>query len=190
MLSSTRWASTNFVWSELTVETLASPKHGKIIFTKALLHVSNKRETWLLCFEWIFEWYEDDMAFCVFIVIILRGDGKKRHLDANQFRHCYSNFFRKWRSERYLITAMFKGSSQQLRSSLTTAFLKLGYLSISSIFYGHGLTCVLNLSPRLMKDGKRHWNENRLRCLEKDELRKSSCVHLEEHKIETTFHLF
>ena len=111
MLSSTRWASTNFVWSELTVETLASPKHGKIIFTKALLHVSNKRETWLLCFEWIFEWYEDDMVFCVFIVIILRGDGKKRHLDANQFRHCYSNFFRKWRSERYLITAMFKGSS-------------------------------------------------------------------------------
>ena len=56
MFLSTLWASTKFVRSELTVETLASPKHGKLIFTKVLLkllHVPNKRETWLPCFEWI-----------------------------------------------------------------------------------------------------------------------------------------
>ena len=36
--------------------------------------------------------------------------------------------------------------SQQLQGTLTTAFWKIPY---SSIFYGHGSTCVLNLSSRL-----------------------------------------
>ena len=47
MFSCKRSTSTKFVRSELTVETLASPKHGKIIFTKVLiklLHVPNKTD--------------------------------------------------------------------------------------------------------------------------------------------------
>ena len=92
------------------------------------------------------EWYENDMVFCVFIVIIFRSNGKKRHLDANDFRHCCGNFFGNCNSESYLITTMFKVPSQQLRSTLAIAFCNIPY---SSIFYGHGLTCVLTLSSRL-----------------------------------------
>ena len=68
------------------------------------------------------EWREDDMVFCVFIVIIFKSNDKKRHLDANDVRHCYGNFFRKWHSESYLITAMFKVPSQEIRGTLTIAF--------------------------------------------------------------------
>ena len=63
------------------------------------------------------------MVFRVFIVAILfRINGKNGHLDKNNYRHCYGIFFRKWHSESYLITAMFKVPSQQLRGTLTTAF--------------------------------------------------------------------
>ena len=48
MFSCKRWTSMNFVRSELTVETLASPIHGKIILK---VHVPNKKGTWLPCFE-------------------------------------------------------------------------------------------------------------------------------------------
>ena len=117
MFSSTRWASTKFVRSELTAETSASPKHGKIIFTKVLLTKvpacpkQKRNVTPLFLVDLTFEWYEDDMAFRVFIVIIFRTNGKKTHLYANDFRNCYGNFFRKWHSESYLITAMFKVKS-------------------------------------------------------------------------------
>ena len=69
-----------------------------------------KRDS-LVFVDLTFEWYEDDMAFRVFIVIIFRTNGKKTHLYANDFRNCYGNFFRKWHSESYLITAMFKVKS-------------------------------------------------------------------------------
>ena len=52
----------------------------------------------------------------------LEPTGKIGHLDENDLRHCYGNFFRKWHSESYLITAMFKVRSQQLRGTWTTAF--------------------------------------------------------------------
>ena len=48
----------------------------------------------------------------------------------------------------------------------------------NSIFYGHGSTCVLNLSSDF---GKRHWNENQWRWMEKDQSRKNSSVHLAEY---------
>ena len=54
--------------------------------------------------------------------------------------------FRKWHSESYLITAMLKVPSQQIRGTLLTAFWKIPY---SSLFCGDGSTCVLNLSSRL-----------------------------------------
>ena len=50
--------STKFVRSELTVETLASPKYGKTI----RLWPKQKRNM-------TFEWYEVDMVFPVFVVI-------------------------------------------------------------------------------------------------------------------------
>ena len=56
------------------------------------------------------------------LLFLFRTTGEKGHLDKNDFRQCYGNFFRNWHSERYLITAMFKVPSQQTRGTLTTAF--------------------------------------------------------------------
>ena len=59
------------------------------------------------------------MVFLIFIFIFLfRIDGKKGHLDKNEFRHCYG------KGLCLKITAMFKGRSQQLEATLTAAFLK------------------------------------------------------------------
>ena len=69
-----------------------------------------------------FEWYEDDMAFLL-LLFLFRTNGKKgRHLDENDFRHCYGNFFRKRHSESYLITAMLKVPSQQHFERCLTVF--------------------------------------------------------------------
>ena len=66
MFSLKRWMSTKFVKSELTVETLASLKHGKIIPC-----ANQKRNvTPLFWVDLTFEWYEDVMVFRVFIVVI------------------------------------------------------------------------------------------------------------------------
>ena len=43
-----------------------------------------------------------------------------RHLD--DLSHCYGKFFRKWHSESYLITAMFKVRTLQLQDTSKTAF--------------------------------------------------------------------
>ena len=77
-------------------------------------------------------------------IFLFRTNGKKGHLDENGFHRCYGNFFWKWHSEKYLITAMFKVLSQ--RATLTTVLWKIPY---SWIFYAHGQTYVLNLSSRL-----------------------------------------
>ena len=145
MLSCKRWTSTKFVRSELTVETLASPKHGKIILK---VHVPNKREMWLPCFEKIWplngmkmSWY----SACLLLLFLFRANGKKGHLDEHDFHHYYGSFFWKRHSERYVITAMFKVPSQQIRGTLTTAFWKIPY---RFLFYGQGSTCVLNLLSR------------------------------------------
>ena len=126
MLSCKRCTSTKFARPELTVETVASPKHGKII---RKVHVPNKKETWLplfwadLTFEWFVKmsWY----SACLLLSFFFRTNGKKGHLDENGFHHCYSNFFRKWYSESYLISPMFKVFSQQLRGTLKTTFWKI-----------------------------------------------------------------
>ena len=63
------------------------------------------------------------MVFRVFIfILLLRTNGKKEHLDENDFRHSYVFFFRKCRFESYFITEMFTGLSQQLRDTLKTEF--------------------------------------------------------------------
>ena len=140
MYSCKRWTSTKFVRSELTIETLASPKHGKIIKEK-------RNMTPLFWVDLTFKWYEDDMVFrSLLLLFLFRTNGKKEHLIKNDFRHCYDNVFRKWHFGSYLITAMFKVPSQQMRGTFTTAFWKIPY---SSLFHGRGSTCVLNLSSRL-----------------------------------------
>ena len=59
----------------------------------------------------------------VFIFYFLfRNNGKREQLDGNDFRRCYGNFFSKLSFRKYLITAMFKVLSQQLRGTLTKAF--------------------------------------------------------------------
>ena len=126
MLSCKRCTPTKFVRPELTVETMASPKHGKII---RKVHVPNKKETWLplfwadLTFEWFVKmsWY----SACLLLSFFFRTNGKKGHLDENGFRHCYGNFFRKRYSKSYLISPMFKVFSQQLRGTLKTTFWKI-----------------------------------------------------------------
>ena len=137
--------STKFVRSELTVETLASPKYGKII------RPWPKQKRNMTALFWVDLWPLNGMKMtwysaCLLLLFLFRTNGKKGHLDKNDFRHCYGNFFWKWYSESYLITAMFKVPSQQIRDTLTTAFWKIPN---SSSFYGHGSTCVLNLSSRL-----------------------------------------
>ena len=47
-------------------------------------------------------------------IFFLRTNGKNEHLDENEFRHSYGNY--------YLISAIFKVLSQQLRGTLSTAF--------------------------------------------------------------------
>ena len=80
----------------------------------------------LLSVDLTLKLYEDDMVFRVFLLLFLfRANGKKRHLDEND--HCYGNFFRKCHSSSrfhssYLITAILKVLSQQLRGTVTTTF--------------------------------------------------------------------
>ena len=82
----------------------------------------------LLSVDLTLKLYEDDMVFRVFLLLFLfRANGKKRHLDENDFCHCYGNFFRKCHSSSrfhssYLITAILKVLSQQLRGTVTTTF--------------------------------------------------------------------
>ena len=91
-------------------------------------------------------WRWHDISYInVYYFFLFRFNCTEEHLDENNFRHCYGNFFENtvlectwsqlcstfWnvldhsyiqRSERYLITAMFNVLSQQLRGTLTTAF--------------------------------------------------------------------
>ena len=58
--------STKFVRSELTVKTLASPKREN---NTSIAQTKEKHDCLVLSRSLTFEWYEDDMVFCVFIAI-------------------------------------------------------------------------------------------------------------------------
>ena len=64
---------------------------------------------------------------CSSFLFLFRTNGKKGHLDRNDFCHCYGNFIQKWHSEKYLITAMLKVPSQEFGATLKTRFLKIPY---------------------------------------------------------------
>ena len=55
--------------------------------------MTQTRETPLPCVEITFEWYEGGLVFRIFI-FLFRINGQKAHLDENDFRHCYGNFFK------------------------------------------------------------------------------------------------
>ena len=65
------------------------------------------------------------MVFCVsiFIFFVFRTNGKKEHLDENNFCHWYGNFFESAVLKfSYLIAAMLKVFSRQFGGTLTTVF--------------------------------------------------------------------
>ena len=66
-------------------------------------------------------WY----SACSLLLFLFRTNGKKGHLDENDFDQCYVMLFSqkdKGHSETYLITAMFKVRSQRLQGTLTRPF--------------------------------------------------------------------
>ena len=123
-----RWTSTKFVRSELTVETLASPKHGKIILK---VHVPNKREMWLPCFEKIWplngmkmSWY----STCLLLLFLFRANGKKGHLDEHDFRHCYGSLFSKkafWKlRDHSYVQRLFSANTRHIDNSILKDILQ------------------------------------------------------------------
>ena len=62
------------------------------------------------------------MVFRVFIFNFCLETTVREQVDENDFRPCYGTFFSKVSFKKYLITAMFKVFSQQLRRTFTTAF--------------------------------------------------------------------
>ena len=140
------------------------------------VHATNIRETWLPCI-WRLVWALNGLkmtwySLCLLLLFLFRTNGKKGHLDENDLRHCYDNFFRKWHSESCLITAMFKLPFHQLRGRLTIDTLE---------FYILPTWIKMRAKSFIKSFGKRQWNENRWRCVEKDQLRKYPSVHLEVH---------
>ena len=116
-------------------------------------------------------WY----SMSLLLSMLFRMNGKIRHLDENDFCHWRGNFFRKWHSESFLTQVRSNSPLSTITRHIDNSILKDIH---NSIFYGHGSTCVLNLSSDF---GKRHWNENQWRWMEKDQSRKNSSVHLAEY---------
>ena len=59
---------------------------------------------------------------CFHIYFLFNNNGKREQLDGNDSCCCYGIFFSKLSFRKYLITAMFKVLSEQLQSTLATAF--------------------------------------------------------------------
>ena len=135
------WMSTKFVRLELSQKNFT--------FTQTRRYNTkfcDQNETTILRVDVTFEWYEDVMVFGVFIFIFLfRTNGKKRHLDENDFRTIIV-VTPKCHSESYLIAAMFKVPSQELWGTMTTVLWKTPY---SWRFYRQGSRYIVTISSRL-----------------------------------------
>ena len=138
--------------------------------------MTQTREKWDCLFgvELTLEWrYEDAIVFRVFIFIFLfKTTGKKKHLDEDDFCPFYGNFFGKCRSESYLIITLFKVLSQQLWTTLTTAFERHFKMEDFTEMDHH--TCSFFV-------GKKSWNENWQRCLKSYRLHKKPSLCFKEH---------
>ena len=136
MFSWKRWTPRKFIRSVLTVETLASSmfqtkeKCDSLILSRSALRM-------------VWRCYRRPRVRCYYFRLepTVRKDTWIR-VTSVTVMVC----IRKWRFESYLITAVFKVLSQQLRGTLKTAFWKILKVDFESwIFYEHGSTYVLNL---------------------------------------------
>ena len=85
------------------------------------------------------------MVFCVFIFYFLfRSNGKKEHLDENNFHHGYDNYFK----SAVLKVTWFQRSFSAIARHIDNGIWKIFY---SWRFYGHGSTYKLILSWVNMK---------------------------------------
>ena len=146
MFSYKRWTSTEFVRSELTIETLTLPKHEKIMLR---VYVTTKKKNDCLvlsrCNLWIvWRCLGITLVYCYYFC--LEPTVRKNAWARTTSLTVIIIFFKSGVLEVTLITAMIKVPSQHIAGILTTAFGKITY---SCLFHWHGLTCVLNLSSRL-----------------------------------------
>ena len=93
MFSCKRWTSTNFVRSELTVETLAFSKHGEIIL-RSMSQTKEKCDFLVLSRSDLWMVWRCHGITRVFYYLF-RTKGKKGNLNENDFRHRCGNFFQK-----------------------------------------------------------------------------------------------
>ena len=103
------------------------------------------REKWdFFRVELTFELYESAMVFRVFIfILLLRTNGKKEHLDENDFRHCYVFFFSKVPLWKLLYHRNVHRSFTTIKRHIENRIWETIY---SWRFYRNGLTYVLVLS--------------------------------------------
>ena len=135
------WTSTKFARLDLSGKNFTFTQTRR--FNTEFCDPNGTTIVWV---DMTFEWYEDAMVFRVLIFIFLfKTNGKKRHLDENDFRAIMLVSPKKY-SESYLIATMFKVSSQKLGGTLTTVLWKTPY---SWRFYGQGSRYVLILSSKL-----------------------------------------
>ena len=74
-----------FVRLELSEKTLSLPKYGDIILNS----MTQTREKW----ESKVLGRPDFWMVCVYCYSLFRTNSKKEHLNKNDFRRCYGNFF-------------------------------------------------------------------------------------------------
>ena len=134
---------------------------------------------WLPCFEYI--WPSNGMKMlkystCSLLLFLFRTNSIKGHLDENDVRYCYGNFFQKWHSESWLITAMFKVPVQQITRHIENRILKDTLQLINLRIWIN-----INSNTAQKKLRQTSWNKNWWKCLEKDQLHKNPSVYFEEH---------
>ena len=142
MFSCKHWTSMNFVRSELTVVTLASPKHGKII-RKSMSQTKEKHYSLVLSRSGLWMVWRWHGILCVYCYFCLEPTVRKDT----------------WRMRTTSVTVMvifFKigilkvtWSQLCLKSPLNNYKVHWQQIRYSSIFYGHGSKCMLNLLSRL-----------------------------------------
>ena len=133
MFSCKRWTSTKFVRSDLTTETLASPKHPNFL-------ALSRSDLWM-----VWRWHGTPRV-CYYFCLkpTVRKETWMRTISVTVMVIS----FLKCRSKSYLITAMKKYEAHwQQHFQGHPTVLRTWYPTV--LFYRHGSTCVLNLSSRL-----------------------------------------
>ena len=181
MFSCKLWTSTKFARSELTAETLASPKHGKIILT-SMCQTKKKHDSLVLSrFDLWMVWRCHGIPRVIFL---FRSNGKKGHLDKNDFRHCNGNFFSKvafWKLlDHSYVQSPFSTNTRHIDNSILKDTTLFSILRTSMNMRAKSfIKTSVNVTETRIDEGA--WQKI-----------VTQSVHLEEQctKIETMFHLF